>query len=217
MWFQVLSSAGLMSSSVTTRYASCTHGSAMARTIAEITLTKTPTCVVGWNCHSRTLSSEHNWWIFYKPTLSCYPRENISLSFLTSISSIVFWGGLFFSFPLKYISITSFVSFRLQQNIPVLLQGHFVAEMITSVFAQTKSAIKWMTVVTTRTKRSVVSTVCTITYKGSKTAKIEEKALKRNAVFRVSFCRVFLFFFLEVVPLGKSGKIKGNINSYILK
>lgn len=98
MWFQVLSSAGLMSSSVTTRYASCTHGSAMARTIAEITLTKTPTCVVGWNCHSQTLSFEPNWWIFYKPTLSCYPRENISLSFLTRFQVFV----LFFSFLLSF-------------------------------------------------------------------------------------------------------------------
>lgn len=178
MWFQVLSSAGLMSSSVTTRYASCTHGSAMARTIAEITLTKMPTCVVGWNCHSQTLSFEHNWWIFYKPTLSYYPRENISLSFLTrfQVLFVFFWlFSVFFSFLLKYISITSFVSFRLQQNIPVLPQGHFVAEMITSVFAQTKSAIKWMTVVTTRTKRSVVSTVCTITYKGSKLPKSKRK------------------------------------------
>lgn len=177
MWFQVLSSAGLMSSSVTTRYASCTHGSAMARTIAEITLTKTLTCVVGWNCHSPTLSFEPNWWIFYKPTLS---KREYFIVISYKISSIIFFGFSFFflfflSFLLKYISITSFVSFRLQQNIPVLLQGHFVAEMITSVFAQTKSAIKLMTVVTTRTKRSVVSTVCTITYKGSKLPKSKRK------------------------------------------
>lgn len=55
------------------------------------------------------------------------------------------------------------MSFHLQQNFPALLQGRSVAETITCVCAQTKSATKWMTVVTTRMKKSVVSTECTNT------------------------------------------------------
>lgn len=83
-----------------------------------------------------------------------------------------------------------FVLFCVQQNIPVLLQGHSAAEMITFVFAQTKSAIKWMTAVTSRTRRSAVSAACTvITYTAVK--KCQNK---------VSQCSLHLsggFFFLR--------------------
>lgn len=73
----MLSSAGLMNSSATTRYANSTRGCATARMIAEITPTKTQTCAVGWNCH-----------------LHGFPLKTIDAYFITHYFSI-FHEGIF--------------------------------------------------------------------------------------------------------------------------
>ncbi len=155
----MLSSAGLMNSFATTRYANSTRGCVTARMIVEITLTKTQTCAVGWNCHSQgfPLKTIDAYFISHYST-SLFSKRKYASVISCNISSKRGFVVCFCERRIHYL----FVSFHLQPNFPALLQGRSVAETITCVCAQTKFATRWMIVVTTRMKKSVVSTECAI-------------------------------------------------------
>lgn len=156
----MLSSAGLMNSFATTRYANFTRGCVMARTIVEITLMKTQTCVVGWNCHSQGFPLKTLDGYFISPYFSIIQEGIFHCGFMQGFKQLFFILYIYiYSFVFSVFSGSHQLSmpFQSQQNIPALLRGRSGAEMITSVSARIKSATRWMTVVTTRMRNSVVS------------------------------------------------------------
>lgn len=107
------------------------------------------------------------WWVedFPWKTIAGYSISHyfsISQEEIFNLVQDFKWVLCLFVFSERYI-ISFLISFQLQQNIPALLQDHSVAEMIMSVYAQTKCATRWMTAVITQMKKSVVSTESTFT------------------------------------------------------
>lgn len=89
------SSAGLMNSFATTRYANFIRGCVMARTIVETTLTKTQTCVVGWNCHSQGFSLKTIDGYFISPCLSVIQEGIFHCHFIQDFKQFLVFFCLF--------------------------------------------------------------------------------------------------------------------------